>query len=211
MHTLSDRTHARCNEVAEYELRNIVTNGRKEVPQGTNLKIGLGRLPGTVTVRLRLPDQATWKVYPNFEIRNGKVELPVTLVFLSYTKEDTEFVRSLANRLLQDGILTWFDKKDLLPGHNWKREIDEGIDKSAFALVFLSSASVFKTGYFQRELKYALEQQQLRPHGARYISPIIIDDCQPPASLRDIHFLQVDQLDWYERLKRALVIPDGTV
>ena len=191
----------------EYELRNIITKGRKEVPPGTILVVGLGRLPGTVTVRVRLPGQAAWTVYPDLEIRDGKVELPVTLAFLSHAKEDSEFVRSLATRLLHDGVLTWFDENDLLPGHDWKREIDMGIEKADFVLVFLSSVSVSKTGYFQRELKYALEQQQLRPEGARYIIPIAIDGCRPPPSLRDIHWLRADQPNWYERLKSTLLIP----
>ena len=169
----------------EFELKNIITKGRKEVPQGTILALGRGQSPGTVAVRVQLPGQAAWTLYPDLEIRDGKVELPVTLAFLSHAKEDAEFVSDLAARLLQDGVLTWFDENDLLPGDDWKRKIDEGIEKSDFVLLFLSSVSVTKTGYFQRELNYALEQQQLRPEGARFIIPIIIDGCQPPVSLRD--------------------------
>jgi hypothetical protein len=41
----------------EYELKNIVTQGRKEVPQATVLAVALGRLPGTVTIRVQLPGQ----------------------------------------------------------------------------------------------------------------------------------------------------------
>jgi hypothetical protein len=191
----------------EFELRNIVTKGRKQVPPGTNVMLSLGELPGTLTVRVQLPGQVAWTLYADLQIRDGKIELPVSLAFLSHAKEDREFVASLAAQLLQDGVLTWFDETDLLPGDDWKRKIDEGIDKSDFVLVFLSSASVSKTGYFQRELKYALEQQQLRPEGGRYIIPIVIDDCRPPPSLRGIHWLRADQPDWYERLKRAIIIP----
>ncbi len=189
----------------EYELKNIVTRGRKDVPQATMLAVSLGRLPGTVTIRVQPPDQEAWTIYPDLQIHNGTVELPVRLAFLSYAKEDTGFVKSLAARLLQDGVLTWFDEKDLLPGDDWKRKIDDAIERSDFVLVFLSSVSVSKTGYFQRELKYALEQRQLRPQGTRYIIPIIVDGCQVPATLRDIHWLRAEEPNWYDRLKRTLL------
>ena len=175
------------------------------MPQDTLLAVTLGRLPGTVTVRVQLPGQEAWTEYPDLLIHNGTVELPVRLAFLSYAKEDAPFVQALATRLLQDGVLTWFDQKDLLPGDDWKRKIDDAIERSDFVLVFVSSVSVAKTGYFQRELKYALEQRQLRPEGTRYIIPIVVDECQVPATLRDIHWLRADKANWYERLKRALL------
>ena len=46
----------------EFELKNIVTEGRKDVPQGTTLSIGLDSLPGTVTVRVQLPGQAACQI-----------------------------------------------------------------------------------------------------------------------------------------------------
>ena len=71
-------------------------------------------------------------------------------------------------------------------------------------LTFLSPESVNKTGHFQRELRYALEQRQLRPQGARYIIPIIIGDCSPPTSLRDIQWLHAERRGWYSELLRAM-------
>jgi hypothetical protein len=188
----------------EFELKNIVTEGRKDVPQETLLRISLGSLSGTVTIHVQLPGQTDWTIYSDLQISDGKVTLPVKLAFLSHAKVDADFVRDLASRLLQDGVLSWFDEKDLLPGDDWKRKIDDAIERSDFVLVFLSSASVAKTGYFQRELRYALDQHQLRPEGSRYIIPIIIGDCQPPSSLGGIHWLRADEPEWYERLKCAL-------
>lgn len=188
----------------EFELKNIVTEGRKDVPQGTTLAVRLGSLPGTIAVRVQLPGQSAWTLYPDLEIHDGKVTLPVKLAFLSHAREDANFVRDLASRLLQDGVLAWFDEKELLPGDDWKRKIDDAIERSDFVLVFLSSTSVAKTGYFQQELKYALDQRQLRAEGSRYIIPIIIDKCEVPKSLREIHWLRADAAEWYEQLNRAL-------
>src|SRR6185503_8502208 len=106
------------------------------------------------------------------------------------------FVGDLARRLLQHGVMTWFDRKDLAPGDDWRRKIDDAIECSDYVLTFLSPESVNKTGHFQRELRYALEQRQLRPQGARYIIPIIIGDCSPPTSLRDIQWLHAERRGW---------------
>jgi hypothetical protein len=100
--------------------------------------------------------------------------------------------------------MTWFDRKDLLPGDDWRRKIDDAIERSDFVLTFMSAASVSKTGYFQRELKYALEQRQMRPDGTRYIIPVVIGDCDPPASVRDIQWLRTETRGWYQQLLRAM-------
>lgn len=188
----------------EFELKRIVTEGRKEVPEGTTVEVGLGSRRGTVDVRLSLPGQASRSIYRDLEIHDGTVTLPVKLAFLSYATEDGRFVEDLARRLLQDGVLTWYDRKDLLPGDDWKRRIDDAIERSDYVIVLLSSRSVEKTGYFQRELSYALEQRELRPEGTRYIIPLLIDDCEPPRRLSEIQWLRAAEPSWYERLVQAL-------
>lgn len=185
-------------------LDRIITKGRKEVPDGTLLGVALGRVPGTVSVRIRLPGQANWRTYLDLPIRDGVAELPVPLAFLSYAKEDVATVRDLESRLLQAGVLTWFDEKTLLPGDDWKVKIDDGIERSDFVLLFLSQHSVSKTGYFQRELRYALEQRDLRPHGTRYIVPVLLGECEVPPPLRAIQWLKTTEADWFERLLKAL-------
>jgi hypothetical protein len=180
------------------------SEGRKEVPDGTVVTVSLGSLPGTVSIRLTLPGQVGESVYPDLEISEGVVTLPVKLAFLCHAKEDASFVEDLAARLLQDGVLTWFDRKDLLPGDKWKTTIDDAIDKSDYALVFLSSTSVSKTGYFQREFSYIVEQSRMKPQGARFIIPVLIDECEVPRDLQDIQWLRTEDSGWYETLTRAL-------
>lgn len=188
----------------EFELKNILTEGRKEVPDRSLIRISLGALPGTVNAGVQIPGQRKPRVYRDLPIRDGAIRLPVKLAFLSYAREDARFVADLARRLLQHGVMTWFDRKDLLPGDDWRRKIDDGIERSDFVLTFVSPASVNKTGYFQRELKYAIEQRQLRPEGARYIIPIVIGDCEPPSSVRDIQWLRTESRGWYQQLLRAM-------
>ena len=75
---------------------------------------------------------------------------------------------------------------------------------SGYFLTFLSERSVSKTGDFQRELRYALEQQALRPPGTIFIIPLLLENCTPPASLSDIQWLDATRPDWYGRLKSVV-------
>ena len=188
------------------DLHTIRSFGHKDIPRGSIAELRLGRHPGTVTVTLTLPGQGSPSTYEDLPIADGVVVLPVPLAFLCHAKEDRRSVRALAEKLLHDGVLTWMDEKDLLVGHNWKAEIDKAIERSDYVLVFLSRASCKKTGYFQRELRYALEQQQLRPLGGRFILPVLLEECEPPRELQDIHWLELWQDAAYCRLLTSLSV-----
>jgi hypothetical protein len=73
-------------------------------------------------------------------------------VFLCHSAEDKAAVRVLYHRLKSSGIEPWFDEFDLLPGQEWDREIGNAVRSSDAVLICLSSASVNKTGYIQREI-----------------------------------------------------------
>ena len=189
---------------APNELRTLKTKGRKEVPDGTIISIRKGNRPLTVEVTIQLPGQSVPKVIRDIPIANGVAELPVPLAFLCHADEDKPFVETTASRLLQDGVLTWLDKKDLLPGDDWRAVIEDALEPADFVVVFLSSASVSKRGFVQREVRYALEQMQERPLGSRYIIPILVDECDPPRELRNIQWAKCWDDGWYEKLLRVL-------
>lgn len=178
--------------------------GGKDVPSGTKITVRIGRFPGTVTVELTLPGQRQPAILEDLAIKDGVLTLPVPLVFLCHAKEDKNVVADLSNRLWENGIITWFDEKDLLPGDDWKAKIEETIDQADRIVIFLSPRSVGKTGYIQREIRYAFEQQDLRPRGKCYIVPVLIEACEPPREFRDIHWLHLWEAGWFDRLVRAL-------
>jgi TIR domain len=185
-------------------LHTIRTAGNKEIPDGTMLQVSLGRLPNTVNIQIQLPGQKVPTNLGDLQIVDGIVYLPLKLVFFSYAREDGVEVQRLADRLWQDGYLCWLDTKNLLPGDNWKARIEDAIERSDYVLAFLSETSVRKVGYVQRELKFALEQQDLRPSGTRYIIPVRINPCDPPRELRHIQWLDNWEANAYEKLKGAL-------
>lgn len=186
------------------ELHTIKSIGGKDVPGGTMLGLRLGRVPGTVTAEIRLPGQKKPAVFKDLPIRDGVLTLPVPLVFLCYASEDAKQVGDLSQRLWEDSVVTWLDRKDLLPGDSWKARIEEAIERADRVIVFLSPHSVGKTGYVQREMRYALEQRDLRPSGARYIIPVLLAECDVPREFRGIQWLRLWDEGWYGTLVCAL-------
>jgi hypothetical protein len=182
----------------------IKTKGGKDPPEGTKVKVTLIEKPETFEVELLLPGQNEPRIFKPLFPKNGILELPINLVFLSHAKEDSKFVKEISDRLFQDGILTWFDEDYILPGDNWKQKIEQGIDISDYVIIFLSKNSIDKTGYVQKEFKIVLEKYELIPSGKRYIIPILLDDSTPPREFKDIQWLRVNNERWYENLIRAI-------
>jgi len=65
-------------------------------------------------------------------------------VFLSYTADDTEFAKRIAEALIANGIETWWDKWCIAPGDSLRRKIDEGIAGCTHFLVLLTPHSINK-------------------------------------------------------------------
>jgi hypothetical protein len=185
------------------QVHTIRAAGKKNVPDSTALVMRLGTVPGTVSIQIKLPGQKNFTDLGDIKIVDGVIELPVKLLFFSYAREDQSIVNEIAENLWQDGFLTWIDSKDLRPGDDWKARIENAIETADFVLLFLSKTSCSKVGYVQRELKYALEQRDLRPSGQRYIIPVLLEPCEPPRELRDIHWLKLWEDGAYKRLKSA--------
>jgi hypothetical protein len=110
-------------------------------------------------------------------------------VFISYAKEDSEIATKIYYDLKRAGVKAWLDSKDLLPGQNWKLTIREAINESSYFLALLSSNSVSKKGFIQKELKMALDITDELPKTEIFILPARIDDCKPiDESLQDLHW-----------------------
>lgn len=128
---------------------------------------------------------------------------PLT-AFLCHGSEDKLFVRDLYSRLRQDGVLPWRDEEDILPGQDWDMEIRIAVRNNDAILVCISSSSVGKEGYFQKEIKFALDVADEKPDGTIFIIPIKLDDCDMPYRLQQWQWIECSQDDWYEKLICAL-------
>lgn len=125
-------------------------------------------------------------------------------IFLCHASEDKTAVLKLKQQLLDVGTAPWIDKDKLLPGQDWKLEIERALSRSDIVLVCLSKVSVKKTGFVQRELKIALDAAAERPEGQIFIVPARLDECDPPDSLRKIQRVDLFESDGFERLVQAL-------
>lgn len=74
-------------------------------------------------------------------------------VFLSYARDDRDYVRRLARRLAAAGLFPWYDKS-LTPGGRWSVEIERNIARCA-AFVVVVSPSAMASAWVERELNLA--------------------------------------------------------
>ena len=125
-------------------------------------------------------------------------------VFISYAKEDLVYASDLYDYLLAQKYDPWLDKKKLLAGTNWELEIRKALKESDFIILLLSSTSVIKRGYVQREFKLALEYSELKLESDIYIIPILINDCRIPARLDKFQWLLLSEGNAYPEILKAL-------
>jgi len=110
-------------------------------------------------------------------------------IFLSYAREDSETAHKLYNDLKSEGLDVWLDKEKLIPGQNWKYAISQAIKESTHFLALFSSKSISKRGFYQKELKKALDVLEEMPEYEIYFIPVRLDECEPAnEKLQDIHW-----------------------
>ena len=138
-------------------------------------------------------------------------------VFLCHASEDKRYVQKIYKKLKADGFAPWIDKEDLLPGQLWKEEIPRVIHSAACMLVFLSTTSIAKRGYIQKEFKLALDTLEEIPEGQIFLIPVRIDDCKIPDRFSMIHCCDLFEEDGYEQIVKAIrttitnELSDGTI
>jgi hypothetical protein len=118
-------------------------------------------------------------------------------VFISYAKEDYETAKQLYKDLKRLGLSPWLDSEDLFPGQKWKLAVNQAIKNSHFFMTLLSSKSISKNGFVQKEIKVALEILDELPTNKIFIIPIRINDCMPfDEKLQELHW--VDLFPYYK-------------
>lgn len=125
-------------------------------------------------------------------------------LFLSYAHEDIKYARCIFRELTTAGIDVWFDEESLLPGQKWRNEITKAIRNSSFFLALLSSSSVSKRGYVQKELKEAIQVLDELSESHVFIIPARVDNCTPDSQvLNEIH--RVDLFESFDEGVKRIV------
>lgn len=127
-------------------------------------------------------------------------------IFISYSRKDVQHAMLLFDHLSRKGYSPWIDKENLLPGQNWASEIEKTIPASDFVILLLSRHSIDQRGYFQKELKLALDVLDRIPEGEIYAIPLRLDDCRIPGRLSSLHYVDLfgDINAGLRRLLRAI-------
>jgi len=126
------------------------------------------------------------------------------LIFLCHAKEDIQQVRKIYDKLKNAGLNPWLDEENIMPGQDWNLEIQTTIQKTDFALIFLSQCSVAKTGYVHKEIKWALEKQDEQPEGGIFLIPVKLDECELPYSLSKFQAVDLSDFHGMEKLIHTL-------
>jgi TIR domain len=97
-------------------------------------------------------------------------------VFISYSREDSEFVKRLISDLKAAGANVWLDQIDIRPGSRWDREVEQALTNCTELIVVITAASV-KSDQVMDEISFALDERKT-------IIPVINGECAMPFRLR---------------------------
>jgi hypothetical protein len=128
-------------------------------------------------------------------------------VFLCHASQDKPVVRELYRKLAAESwIDPWLDEERLLPGQDWNLEIERAVEAADAVIVCLSSRSVVKEGYVQKELRKVLNIALEKPEGTNFVLPLRLDESDVPRQLRDKQFIDYFPKSQQERSLQRLLI-----
>ncbi|EOQ90720.1 TIR domain protein [Leptospira yanagawae serovar Saopaulo str. Sao Paulo = ATCC 700523] len=126
-------------------------------------------------------------------------------VFLSHNSIDRPFVRMLAERLSNDGILVWLDEAEINIGDSLIERISSGIEEMDFVAAIISQNSI-TSPWVQKEISLAMNKEIKGKKVA--VLPILIDNSKLPASIADKLYADFTDPtkfdDSYQNLIRAI-------
>lgn len=126
-------------------------------------------------------------------------------IFISYAKEDFEKAKKVYEILRDKKYKPWIDKVDLLPGQNWEFEIKKAITYCDYFIACISNKSVSKEGFYQSELKKALQVLDNKPDDSIFLIPVRLEECPIPPRFEKIHYCDFFEEDGIEKLLRAIM------
>jgi len=125
------------------------------------------------------------------------------VIFISYSRKDTEFVRRLARDLEQAGYDAWWDVEELRGGQAWAAEIEKHVRACDGVVVVLSPDSN-RSEWVGKETLLAIDLKKT-------IIPVKCRDSELPLALVDRQFVDFRE-NYAERLQALLqALPSPSV
>jgi TolB-like protein len=140
------------------------------------------------------------------EIMPDEIEITdSSAVFLSYTRDDAEPARRIADALRAFGLEVWFDQTELRGGDSWDAKIKRQIRECALFLPIISAHTQARPeGYFRREWKLGVERTHDMASGMAFFTPVVIDDTLESAALVPEEFMRYQ----WTRLPHGVPTPE---
>lgn len=127
------------------------------------------------------------------------------LIFISYATPDRARVTPYFDQLETRGLNVWMDHKRIKAGQAWDFEIKRNLDKASVIVVFVSSNSIDRRGYVQREIRIALDKLKEKLLSDIYIIPVLLDrNIDIPIDLAQIHCVKTWEIDAYAAINDAI-------
>ena len=132
--------------------------------------------------------------------------MSIAQIFISYAREDFTHAKRLFEAIKNlDEFSPWLDKESLLPGVEWEPAILEAIEGSRFVIILLSSHSVHKTGFIQKEIRKAIDRFFYYPPGMIFLIPVRLEPCNPKfEALNSLHWVDLYP-DWTKGFEKILL------
>ena len=124
-----------------------------------------------------------------------RISKSIPRIFLCHSSRDKEFVRRIANDLVNRNCRVWFDEWDIKIGDNIVQKINEGL-KEADYLAVVVSLSAMNSVWVNNELSSKLIMTAEKKKAT--ILPLLIEDCDIPPLLRPLKYADFRNEDEYQ-------------
>ena len=120
-------------------------------------------------------------------------------VFLSYSSEDAEFVKSLYGQLKGSGYRPWFNAADIPPAADWKAEMLKGLAETS-VIVLVVSPGAMGSKWVRKEWETFVES-------GKPVLQLIYKKTETPRKLKAIQGIKLEGNDrWYYDLLREIKV-----
>ncbi|RZV67038.1 MAG: toll/interleukin-1 receptor domain-containing protein [Flavobacteriaceae bacterium] len=117
-------------------------------------------------------------------------------IFISYSRDDTDFVMKLATKLRNAGADIWLDQLDIAVGENWDMAVQNALKESENFLIVLSKSSVASNNVMD-EVGYALSEN-------KKVVPVLMEECEIPFRLQRRQFADLTGTDDVKGMKTLI-------
>ncbi len=147
-----------------------------------------------------------WAVFRKLDSRSDAISSPRMRVFLCHSSGDKLSVRQLYQHLKACNLDPWLDEENLLGGQDWEHEIRKAVQAADAVIVCLSRGSISKTGFVQKEIKFALDVAEEKPEYTTFLIPLKLEECFIPERLKRWQWVNYFEQDGFDKLMKTLTL-----